>query len=125
MQTAGNLVAATAELAAGVQDRVDRFYGWTASLLFDVDRDPASVVLHGHAVVRVDRDFNFGGKAGQAFVDPVVDDFPDQMVQALGAGRADVHAGTLADGFQATEHLNLAGIVLVGFFFEFFCFCFG
>jgi hypothetical protein len=38
--------------------------------------------------------------AGQGFTYAVIDDFPHQMVQALAAGAADIHAGPLADRFQ-------------------------
>ena len=50
--------------------------------------------------------------AGQGLVDRVVDDLIDQMVKTRHARRADVHAGTLADGFQTLENLDLAGVVL-------------
>ena len=41
--------------------------------------------------------------AGQGLVDGVVDDLVDEVVQAARAGRADVHAGPLADRLQALE----------------------
>ena len=52
------------------------------------------------------------GVAGQRLVDGVVDDLPDQVVQAALAGRADVHAGALADRLEALEHRDRAGVVV-------------
>ena len=50
--------------------------------------------------------------AGERLVDGVVDDLVDQVVQAAHAGRADVHAGPLADGLEALEDRDVLGVVL-------------
>ena len=55
------------------------------------------------------------GVAGQRLVDRVVDDLPDQVVQAALTGRPDVHAGPLADRLQALEDLDRLGVVGRGF----------
>jgi hypothetical protein len=44
-------------------------------------------------------------------VDRVVDDLVDEVVQAARPRRADVHAGTLADGFEALEDRDVRGTV--------------
>ena len=44
-------------------------------------------------------------QAGQRFVDRVVDDLIDEMMQAHLAGRPNVHGGTLAHGFHARRGL--------------------
>ena len=49
--------------------------------------------------------------AGQRLVDRVVDDLPDQVVQAALTGRADVHARALADRLEALEDLDRGGVV--------------
>ena len=49
--------------------------------------------------------------AGQGLVDGVVDDLVDEVVQAAHAGRADVHAGALADGLEALEDGDVLGVV--------------
>ena len=51
--------------------------------------------------------------AGQRLVDRVVDDLPDQVVQAALAGRTDVHTGPLADRLEALEHLDRLGTVFL------------
>ena len=56
VQTAGDLVAAAAELAAGVQLGHDHRHRGHTGLLLDVHRDAGAVVLDGDAVVLVDGD---------------------------------------------------------------------
>ena len=53
------------------------------------------------------------GVAGHRFVDRVVDDFVDEVVQAAGRGVADVHGGPLADVLQIAEMLEVLGGVAV------------
>ena len=49
--------------------------------------------------------------AGQRLVDRVVDDLVDEVVQPADAGRADVHAGPLADRLEALEDGDVLGVV--------------
>ena len=46
--------------------------------------------------------------AGQRFVDGVIDDFVDQVVQAHFAGRADIHGGAQAHRLQTFQHFDTA-----------------
>ena len=62
-----------------------------------VDGDAAAVVGDADAAVDVDRDVDVLAVAGQGLIDAVVDQLVDEVVQPLGAGVADVHAGRLAD----------------------------
>ena len=77
-----------------------------------VDGNAAAVVDHGDGVVDVNGDFDLVGMAGERFVDGVVHDFVDQVVQSHLAGRADVHRGTLAHGFHAAENFDGIGVVV-------------
>ena len=52
--------------------------------------------------------------AGERLVDRVVDDLVDEVVQAAHAGRADVHAGALADRLEALEDGDVLGVVAAG-----------
>ena len=52
--------------------------------------------------------------AGQGFVDGVVHDLVDQVMQAALTGRADVHARPLANCFEAFEDGDVAGVVRTG-----------
>jgi hypothetical protein len=111
VETAGHLVALAAELAAGMENGEDDLHRGLAVLRYVVDRDPAAVVHDGDRVVGMDRDVDARAVPGKRFVDRVVDHLIDEVVQPLGTGRADVHAGALPDGLEAFEYLDvLAGV---------------
>lgn len=107
MQTTGDGVAATAELATGVQDGEDHLQGRDPFGRVDVDRDATAVVDDADATVFTDAHVDGVAVPGEGFVDGVVDDLLDQVVQTARAGRTDVHTGALADGLEPLEHLNL------------------
>ena len=112
VQSAGDLVAAAAELAAGVQlGERDRDGGQLLARR-GVGRDAATVVLDPDRTVRGEGQHDPVAVAGQGLVDPVVHDLPDQVVQAALAGRADVHARPLADRLEPLEDLDRRGVVL-------------
>jgi len=77
-----------------------------------VDRDAAAVVVNGHRAVGVHDDLDVRAIAGESFVDAVVDDLVDQVVQAADARVADVHGGALADRVNAAEDRYGLGVVL-------------
>ena len=115
METAGDFVGAVflVELAARVQDGQHDFRRGLAALV-DVDGNAAAVVDDRDGVVDVQRDVDLGRVPGERFVDRVVDDLVDEVMQALRPGGADVHGWPLADGFQPFEHLDLVGAVVAG-----------
>ena len=76
-------------------------------------RDAAPVVDDGHAAIDVDRDLDHFSETRHMFIDAVVDDLVDEMVQTIDAGTADVHGRTFPDGIQAFEHLNLVRTVFL------------
>ena len=113
VQAARDLVAVVVELAAGVKHRQHDFGGRPAARLL-IDRDAAAVVDDRDRIVDMDRDVDVIAVAGQRFVDRVVDDLVDEMVQARRAGRPDVHGRALPDGFEALENLDFVGAVVIG-----------
>ena len=112
VQATGHLgAAAVAELAAGVEHGQDDL-GRGALLLFhDADRDATAVVGDADPVVRMDDHGDFVAMAGQCFVDGVVDDLVDEVMQPAGAGRADVHTGSLAHSLEAFQDSDVLGAV--------------
>ena len=113
VQTAGDLVAAAAELAAGVQHgqrhRQRRAAPGPGAVSVGMPRPLSSTRI---AAVGLEGEDDPVAVAGQRLVDRVVHDLPDQVVQAALAGGADVHAGALADRLEALEHLDRGGVVL-------------
>ena len=105
VQAAGRLVVAGLELAARVERREDHFERALLRLRMLVDGDAAAVVGdRDRAAVFVQRDDDVRGVAVHRLVDRVVEDLPDEVVQAGAADAADVHARALADGFEAFEN---------------------
>ena len=111
MQAAGHLVAAVAELAAGVQHGQGQGDGRDLLLRVLLDRDAAAVVDDLDAALGQDPDEDGVAVAGQRLVDGVVHHLVDQVVQAALTGGADVHAGALADRLQPLEHGDRLGVV--------------
>ena len=48
---------------------------------------------------------------GQGFINGVVDDFVDQVVQSPLTSASDVHAGSLANRLKTFQDLDIAGVV--------------
>ena len=115
MQSAGHLVGVLVEFSAGVQLRHDDLGGGHPFALVDVGRNAAAIVAHGAGAVGIERDDDFLGKAGKRFVDGVVDDLVDHVMQARAVvGVADIHAGALAHGIEPLEHLDRFCAVIGG-----------
>ena len=113
MQTAGHLVAAIAELAAGVQLGEHEFERGHALLRVDIDGNAAAVVGDGDHFAVGDFHDDVRAAAGQRLVDGVVDDLPDQVVQRTTIGATDVHAGPHAYGLKTLEHTDIGSAVAV------------
>src|SRR3954471_4690488 len=112
VQAARHLVAAAvAELAAGVQDGEHDLEGRPALLLHERHGDAAAVVDDRDRVVGMDRDLDGARVAGERLVDGVVHNLVHEVVQAAHPGRPDVHAGALADRFEALEDGDVLGVV--------------
>jgi hypothetical protein len=47
----------------------------------------------------------------EGFIDGVVDDFVDQVVEAAFSGGADIHSRAFADGVEAFKDGDIAGVV--------------
>ena len=117
MQSAGHLVAGTAELSAGVQHRerdLDSRHPLHLRVGMGIDRDATAVVGDPTAAVREQHDVDLRAVARHGLVDGVVDNLIDAMVQASRAGGADVHARALADRLQAFENGNVLRAVVGG-----------
>jgi hypothetical protein len=114
VQAAGVVVVAVLELAAGV--RVVRIssragflcFGWTvdrnaAPLSVTVIVSPSLWSVHDDAVA----------VAVHRLVDRVVEQLPDEVMQAGAVEPADVHAGPLANRLQPFENSDVLGRVLL------------
>ena len=114
VQTAGDLEAAAAEFAAGVQLGKNNLDSGHALVGHHLDGDAATVVHAGRRAVCVQRDRDLGAVPGKRFVNGVVEHLPDQVMEAAGARRTDVHTGASAHGLKAFEDGDIAGAVGLG-----------
>ena len=49
--------------------------------------------------------------ASQVFVYRIVDHLPNQVMESLDIGTTDIHTGSLADGIQSLQDLDIRGCV--------------
>ncbi len=102
VQAARHLVRRVVEFATGVQDGEDHLGRGDPLPRMDIHRNSTAVVRHGDRLIGVDRDLDVRAVAGQRFVDRVVDDFENHVVEAGPVvGVADVHSRPLANGVKA------------------------
>ena len=78
-------------------------------------RNTAAVIHDRDAVVDVDRHLNRLTESRHMLIDTVVDDFIDEVMEAVHAGAADVHRRPLPHGVQAFQYFDLIRAVAVGF----------
>ena len=107
VKTAGYLIASAAELSPCMQYREDDFQCALSGLLLNVHGNTASVVRDTDDISRFYAHFDMGAVSGQSFVDGIIDNFIDQVVQTGGGSGADIHSGALAYGFQTFQNLDL------------------
>ena len=113
MQAAGNLVAPAAEFAARMQHRQANFHRGAVHLRVKIDREAAPVIQHARGTVGVQGDGDFGAVACQRFVDGVIYNFINQVIQTAHIGGADIHARPFSYGLQSLEHLNLSRVIMM------------
>jgi hypothetical protein len=108
VQTAGEGVVLVGELGAGVQAGQNQLHPADPLLRVDVHRHAAAVVADLQRAVGVQPDLDPVGKAGDGFVDAVVDDLLAEVVGAFGVG---VHPRPALDRRQAPQDLDGFGRV--------------
>ena len=94
-----------------MQHGKDNFQRALAGLFLNINRDSAPVVRNPDNISLFDDHFDMGAISGKRFVDGVIHNFIDQMMQAGGGSRSDIHTGPFSYRFQAFQHLNLRCIV--------------
>ncbi len=112
VEAAGDLVAVTAELAAGVELRKYDRERRQALFLHQVDRDARAPILDRDGMVRMEGHFDPVVAALEGFVDGVVDHLIDEVMEAAETGRTDVHPGPEPDRLEAFQDRDvLSGVV--------------
>ena len=114
VKAAGIVIILVVEFAARVQNGEDDLHARDVHGRVVVHGHAASVVPDAGGAVLMQGDGYFRREAVGGFVDRVVHDLPQQVVQAAGRGGADIHAGTHADGLETLQHLDIPGIISLG-----------
>ena len=114
VQATRDLVTFAAELAAGMQHGQADLHGRTMQLGMNAHREAPAIVPDLAGAVLVQDDLDMGAVARQRFVNGVIHDLINAVMQPAVIRGADVHAGALANSFQAFQHLNLVFIVFFG-----------
>src|SRR5208337_4167340 len=116
METTGNFIGVAIEFSTSVEDGENHFGSRTLFGGVQFHRNAAAIVYDRYGVVGVNGNVDFVGVAGHGLVDGIVHHFPDEVVEAHLAGRADVHRGAETNGFQAAEDFNGFRVVLMSTF---------
>jgi hypothetical protein len=72
----------------------------------NIDRDAAAVVADRAGAIDMDGDIDFRAVSGEVFVDRVVENFEDAVVEAAFVCGPDIHSGALADAGEAFEFVD-------------------
>ena len=81
VKAAGNFIRIAIKLSAGVQHSEHHFGRGTLLRSMHIDGNAAAVVNHGDGIVGVHGDIYFVRVTGHGFVNGIVDDFPDEVMQ--------------------------------------------
>ena len=111
VQPAGDGVAATTELAAGMQDRHDHLEGGLALGRVHRDRDASAIVGDAYAAVGHEPHVDLGGVARKGFVHSVIHNLVHKVVEPTLTGRSDIHARSLTNGLETFQDCDVPGVV--------------
>ncbi len=100
VQAAGHLICIFVEFSAGMENGQHHFERGPFFILMHIGRNAAPVVGHGDAAVFVDLHVDVLTESGERFVDGVVHDFVDKVMESARAYVADVHGGPAPDRFE-------------------------
>ena len=100
VQTTGNFITAIAKFATGVEHGHDNFNCRFAFFFHHINRNTTTIIAYGNTVICVNDYADIVTEASQSFVDTVVDNFINQMMQATSRGTANIHCRSFTYCFQ-------------------------
>jgi hypothetical protein len=111
VKSARNGVAAIAELSTRVENCEDNFERWFLFDWMDIYWNSAAVINYSHSTIGKKGDVDLGAISCKRFIDCVIDDFVNQVMQAPLAGGTDIHSRALTDRFEALQDGDCAGVI--------------
>ena len=114
VEAAGDLIAAAAEFAAGMEHGIHNLQRGPPGLGLDIHGDAAAVIGDGDGVAGVDGNGDMLTVSRQCFIDGVIHDLVYKVMQTARARRADVHTRAHTHRFQTFKDLDLTGVIGIG-----------
>mmetsp|Transcript_63227 Transcript_63227/g.186930 ORF Transcript_63227/g.186930 Transcript_63227/m.186930 type:complete len:316 (-) Transcript_63227:90-1037(-) len=106
------LPSVVVEFTPGVKDSQYRLQCRYSRGRVDVGGYTAAVVDYRAGTVGIDGGGDDGGVSGEGFVDAVIDDLPDEVMETVGSRGPDVHSRPLPHRLQPFQHRDLTRPVL-------------
>jgi hypothetical protein len=75
--------------------------------------DTTPIIFNANGTIFLNSDHNFGAAASHGFINAIVGDFIDQMVQSPLVGAANIHTRSPAYGFPPAQDLDIPGGVSI------------
>jgi hypothetical protein len=113
METARNLVSAFTEFTAGMEVCHDEFEGRDLVFWVDVDGDTAAIIFDGTGAIEVKGDGNVFAMTSEGFINGIIDNFENAVMETSFEGITDVHIGAFAHPFKTLKFLNFRRIVSI------------
>ena len=113
VQTTGSLIRTFFEFSAKLEDRHHAFQrgnfsiGFFRQLFVPIDWNSSTIIFNGHRPVGIDLNRYRFCETGHGFINRIVYDFVDQMMQASPGRVANVHTRTFANVFQIRKMLQI------------------
>ena len=101
MQAAGIFVSALPKLSAGMQVCQHQLDCRHLPFGVNVGRDSTTIVTHRNGSIDMNGHFDLSAKSGKVFVDGIIDNFVNQVMQPSLIGIADEHPWPFPDRFEA------------------------
>ena len=117
VQPARYFVGAAIELAARVQHRMHYFESVAFFGRMRPDRNTAAVILNRNPIVAQNHDVDFGTVTRKRFIDGVIDDLRNQMMESTFGGIADIHSRSFSNRLEPFENADRIGAVAIGTLF--------
>ncbi len=113
VQPTCHLVSSVIKFPSGMEHGHNHFHCRFLLGRMHVHRNPSTVVLYYDAAVGVQHHLYDIAEPAHGLVDAVVHHLIHQVVQAFGAGVADVHGRPSPNGIQTFENLDGGGIIVM------------
>ena len=101
MQTTRDFIAASPKFSTRMQRCHDHFQSRLFLLWVDIYRDAASIISHPYTAVRQDSYLDQVTGTGQCFVNRIVNDFVNQVMERFYIRSTDIHTRSPANSLQA------------------------